>query len=160
GSQEQFLVSAFAQPEVVSKLELLYTRTYEQLKGVTAKASQDMSRILAEGVAHGKHTKQIDSALTQNIDSLNKTRARTIARTELMNAHTEAALDGYEELGVDELELEVELLTAGDERVCSRCQALAGTIYTVKEARGLIPVHPNCRCVFLPITRRKLGEKK
>jgi SPP1 gp7 family putative phage head morphogenesis protein len=45
----------------------------------------------------------------------------------------------------------VELVTAGDLRVCPMCQGLNGKVYTIKEARGLIPVHPQCRCAWVPV---------
>lgn len=49
--------------------------------------------------------------------------------------------------------VELSFTTAGDERVCPDCQALSEVdngkgagIYTIEQARGLIPVHYNCRC--------------
>jgi hypothetical protein len=45
----------------------------------------------------------------------------------------------------------VEVLTAGDDDVCPICEAIAeNNPYTIAEARGLIPAHPNCRCAFVP----------
>lgn len=46
----------------------------------------------------------------------------------------------------------VEVLTAGDDLVCEECEDIAsGGPYTLDEARGLIPAHPNCRCSFVPV---------
>lgn len=45
----------------------------------------------------------------------------------------------------------VEVLTAGDDDVCPECEDIADSgPYTVSEARGLIPAHPQCRCAFIP----------
>ena len=45
----------------------------------------------------------------------------------------------------------VNVLTAGDERVCIICQDISEEgPYTLDEAQGLIPAHPNCRCAFVP----------
>lgn len=46
----------------------------------------------------------------------------------------------------------VEVLTAGDDLVCPICEDIAAdNPYTIQEARGLIPAHPNCRCAFVPL---------
>jgi len=34
--------------------------------------------------------------------------------------------------------------------VCSECSDLEGNVYTIKEAHGMIPLHPNCRCAWKP----------
>jgi len=52
--------------------------------------------------------------------------------------------------------LMAEWQTAGDERVCPLCEPLDGTVMTIEEARGLIPRHPNCRCMWVPAN---VGEK-
>lgn len=44
--------------------------------------------------------------------------------------------------------LAAEFTTQGDDKVCPECELLAGEEYTVDEARGVIPVHPNCRCTW------------
>lgn len=46
---------------------------------------------------------------------------------------------------------EVDVLTAGDVKVCKICQGIADNgPYEIAEARGLIPAHINCRCGFTP----------
>jgi len=46
----------------------------------------------------------------------------------------------------------VNVLTAGDDKVCPRCEDIADSgPYTIDEARGLIPAHPSCRCAFDPV---------
>lgn len=48
------------------------------------------------------------------------------------------------------LEGEVDVVTADDDRVCDVCDGIsAGGPYTIKQARSLIPAHPNCRCVIV-----------
>jgi hypothetical protein len=41
-------------------------------------------------------------------------------------------------------------VTMGDDDVCPTCEDLEGNVYLIAEARGLIPVHPFCRCAFVP----------
>jgi hypothetical protein len=45
----------------------------------------------------------------------------------------------------------VNVLTAGDDLVCFRCQdASEEGPYSLAEAQGLLPLHPNCRCAWVP----------
>ena len=53
--------------------------------------------------------------------------------------------------------VEAEFQTAGDDRVCPQCAALNGEIYKVEDARGVIPVHPRCRCNWLPVVGDRPG---
>jgi len=150
GSREQFLRTAFAQPEMMSKLQLLGSRSFEQLKGITASMSQQLSTHLINGLMYGASPLQIAREMRKSIGSLSRTRARMIARTEIIHAHAEGQLDSFQMLGVDELGLMAEWSTAGDALVCEECGAREGETFTVEEARGTIPLHPNCRCCWIP----------
>lgn len=146
GQKAQFLQSAFGRPERVDKLKLLYTRSFKNLDGVTGQMAGQMSRIFADGIAHGEGPAQIARKLKNNIKDMTRSRALLLARTETIHAHAEGQLDAFEDLGIDDLGVDVEFSTSGDDGVCPRCEALNGQRYTVAEARGVIPVHPNCRC--------------
>jgi hypothetical protein len=44
----------------------------------------------------------------------------------------------------------LDVVTAGDDRVCDVCDGISSDgPYTINTARGLIPAHPNCRCLFV-----------
>lgn len=144
GSKEQFLKSVFGQPEMLSKVKLLATRAFEDLRGVSATMATKMNRILANGLVQGRNPKQIAREMVKQIDGLSKGRALTIARTEVVHAHAEGQLDSFEELGVEEVGILAEWLTAGDDRVCPLCEEMEGQLLTISEARGLLPRHPNC----------------
>jgi hypothetical protein len=144
GRRSQFLESAFAQGERLSKIEFLYTRSFEELKGITAAMSQQVSRILASGIAEGKGPRVIAREMSKAITGITRQRALALARTEIIAAHAEGQLDAFQELKVDAVGLMAEWSTAGDDLVCERCFPLEGAIMTIKEARGLIPRHPNC----------------
>jgi hypothetical protein len=46
---------------------------------------------------------------------------------------------------------EVEVVTAGDDKVCPICQGISEDgPYEIDRARSLIPAHPHCRCAFVP----------
>ena len=160
GSQTEFLRSSFAAPETVSKLEFLYTRAFTELEGITHAMDQQMSRILANGLANGHGAIKIARNLRDNVDKMTNTRALVLARTEVIAAHAEGQLDAFERLGVKEVGIRAEWSTAGDDLVCPLCSELEGVVMTIKEARGLIPRHPNCRCAWIPAldSRKEKGQ--
>jgi SPP1 gp7 family putative phage head morphogenesis protein len=152
GSKEQFLKSAFRQPERLSKARLLATRTFEELEDVTSTMANKMGRILSRGILEGRSPRELARQMTQEIDTLTRTRALTIARTEIIHAHAEGSLDAMEDLGVSEVGADVEWSTTEDDKVCPLCESLQGAVFSIEDARGLIPRHPNCRCSWIPVT--------
>jgi SPP1 gp7 family putative phage head morphogenesis protein len=150
GSKMQFLSEAFAAPETMAKIQMLYTRSYDELKGFTSQMAQDTSRIVAGGISNGNAPVKIAKELTKQIDTLTKKRALTIARTEVIRAHAEGQLDSFDRMNVKEVGVEAEFSTANDGAVCAICSSIEGEIMSVSEARGLIPVHPSCRCSWVP----------
>ncbi len=138
GTKEQWLRSAFLQPEMMSKVEMLATRAFEGMKGITASMSTQMSRILADGVSNGWGPMKVARQMTQAMESLSRGRALAIARTEIIHAHAEGQLDGYKALGIEEVDAEVEFSTAGDILVCFPAWTLVDT------ARGKVPIQHVC----------------
>jgi len=149
GDREQFLRQAFAQPETRSKVELLAGRAFDDLEGVTDSMSLVMSRTLTDAVVQGMGPMEAANAMVAQVD-IGFSRASTIARTELIRAHAEGQLNGLEDMGVGEVGVEVEWATADDDAVCPKCAELEGSTFSITEARGMIPLHPNCRCAFIP----------
>ncbi len=150
GGKEQFLKQSFMQPEKLSKIQLIYTRAYNELEGFTKVMDTQISRILANGLANGKGPASIAREIAEKVSNMTKTRALTIARTEIIYAHAEGQLDTFTDLGIKEVNAEVEWSTAGDGIVCEECASMEGKVYKVSEAHGLIPLHPNCRCAWIP----------
>lgn len=136
-------------PVHVPRLEVLFTRNFTELEGITAAMDQAITRILADGLSRGDGPRTIASALTKQID-ISRNRARLMARTEVIRAHAEGTLTELERQGIFEVRADVEFRTAGDIRVCPSCLLLEGRTFTTREARGIIPVHPRCRCRWLP----------
>jgi SPP1 gp7 family putative phage head morphogenesis protein len=150
GGKAAFLQQAFSTGTATKKLEVLYTRSFDQLKGVTDQMASQMSRTLAESLANGDGAIAAANKLAATVDGLSRKRAQVIANTELMYAHSEGQLDSFEQLGIEDLDILAEWTTAHDSKVCPLCRPLEGTIYKTKEAHGLIPRHPNCRCTWIP----------
>lgn len=149
-SPENFLASSFALPVSTTQVKLLYLRTLSDLKGVTADMETQLVRILARAFVDGTGPMQVAREMSEEVRELTRSRAFTIARTEIIRAHAEGQLDALAKMGIEQVTVFAEWSTAGDEQVCPKCQKKEGSIYTVAEARGLIPLHPNCRCCFLP----------
>jgi hypothetical protein len=118
GSKRQFIESTFSRPERISKLQFLYTRSFEELQGITSVMSQQLSRTLANGIAEGKSARVIARELRKTVEGITKQRALALARTEIIAAHAEGQLDALEDLGVEQVTPLAEYSTAGDDLVC------------------------------------------
>jgi SPP1 gp7 family putative phage head morphogenesis protein len=139
-----WIANAFNRPIHADRLGLIYTRVFRELKGITEAMDQRISRSLAQGIAEGRGAREIARQLAEDVSNVGITRAKVLARTEVIGAHAEATLNSFEEAGVDGVEVESEFATARDSRVCPQCRGLEGRRFTLQEARGVIPVHPNC----------------
>lgn len=75
-------------------------------------------------------------------------RPLAIARTEATRAAAGGALYHYEDAKVEN----VRFLSAQGARTCTDCSEMNGQVYQVESAYGIIPVHPLCRCTWIPVT--------
>lgn len=142
---------AFNQPLHADRAGLIYSRVFTDLKGVTAAMNTQMSRVLSLGIAEGRNPRDIARELAGRVDAIGITRARLIARTEVIRAHNEAKLNEFERVeGMTGDEVKVRWVTARDERVRATHRERHGKIYTRAEARQLIG-EPNCRCTLVPV---------
>jgi len=158
GSKASFLRDAFASDVSIDRLKILYTMNTNELKGITNAMSKEMNRLLAEGIGNGLNPREVARNITQSMPRITRKRALTIARTEIVRAHGEGQLNSYERLGIESVTVMAEWKTAGDDRVCPLCNPLEGVVMTMKEARGLIPRHPNCRCAYVPANVGESGK--
>jgi hypothetical protein len=159
---------SMANPLYLDRIGLEYMCVLADLKGVTDQMASLMSRVLAEGFINGDSPSLIASKLIAVIngegigdlgltDSLGRfipagLRAEMIARTEIIRAHHLATIQEYRNWAVFGVMVKAELVTAGDEKVCSKCLELEqGGPYSLDEAETMIPVHPFCRCCVVPI---------
>lgn len=146
-----WLDTAFNRPIHADRAGLVYTRAFSDLEGISDAIGSRMAGILSQGMIDGRGPLDIARQMSNDIKSFGVARARRIARTEVINAHAEATLNTYEEAGMAGVQVMSEFATAGDNKVCSKCAALEGNTYTIKQAHGIIPLHPNCRCAWLPV---------
>jgi hypothetical protein len=97
----------------------------------------------------GINPRDIGIQLNKLVDGY-KNRGTAIARTEVVRAFNEGALDGYENMGVPAIGVMVEWTTSGlghtalgNPSPCKKCAPLSGLVLKIEEARGLLPRHPN-----------------
>ena len=151
GRREEFLRSSFSRPVSKERVKLLAARTFNDLSGVSDAMATQMQRTLVDGFIKGESPFEIARALNHDVDNIGIKRAKTIARTEIVRAHNEGQLDGLEALDVESVGVAVEWAVSGigitgrgNPSPCDLCAPLAKTVFTIKEARGLLPRHPNC----------------
>lgn len=148
--EQRWIDGAFMRPIHADRLGIAYSRVFTQLQGITEAMDQQISLVLAESLAEGVGPAETARRINNRVDKIGVTRARILAQTETINAHAEASLNAYQEAGVEGVEAEAEFATAGDDRVCPECASLEGRVYPLAKARGVIPVHPRCRCAWIP----------
>lgn len=88
-----------------------------------------------------------------------------IARAEIVRAYADGQLESAIILRVSRVRIRTELNTTKDTGTisCKKCLKEAkGKVYNPEYAKGLIPIHPGCRCAFIPVTRKlnKTTSKK
>ena len=166
-----------SQPIHIEMIGLMFIRAFNEFKGVTDDMALMISKVLAQALIDGDNPMTVAQKLVAVIngkgadrlgiyDTLGryipgKRRAEIIARTEIIRAYHKAAMREYISWRADGVYVKAEFITAGDDRVCSICESIegGGKIYTLEEAENLIPVHPQCRCIVLPVfVKENKGE--
>jgi len=158
------LETGFYSPRHADRLGLLYTRCFNDLKGITDAMDGQVSRVLAEGIAKGQNPRKLAKMLNRTIsgpsgdlgitDILGRyipaeRRAKMLARTEIIRAHHQAQVNEYREAGIADVKVIAEWMTAGYD-VCPICADMEGRTYNLDQIEGMIPAHPNCRCTIVP----------
>lgn len=142
---DEDLQAVFNRPIHQNTVELLYTRNFEALQGITNELSKQIGRELSNGLTQGWGADKMARALTDRVDSIGKTRATTLARTETLHSHNQASLRRYEGYDVEK----VDIL---GHNPCDICEPIvAGGPYPIDNIpRGGPPFHPNCKGSVAP----------
>ena len=178
-NSEVSLRLAFNQPIHADRVGVIYTRAYEDLKSVADVMNARIRRSIADGlttglargISEGKSPEVIARELMKDVahhvDVIGRTRARMIARTEVMRAHHVANINEYRRA---DAAMEVEVMaewSIADLTACTACQEMAARdnghgkgVYTLDEIEGLIPYHPQCRCVAVPHIVRQTANTR
>jgi hypothetical protein len=136
---------------VTEKVHLLAVRLENELRGATAAMAQKVAREVSEGLANGWSARAVAVNIGKAIDSIGEARSLLIAQTELTRAHAEAQLDAMEAMGEGEVSVQAEWLTRAG--ACELCAPMSGVILPIEKARGMIPRHPRCRCIYTAVEK-------
>lgn len=134
------------------------------IQGEIARFRDQLVSIVGEGATRGWGPKRLEKQIQQALrgakdpNGLNQRlgieqRAALIARSELANAYAQGSLARARERG----DSYVRVLASNDERVCPTCASRNGRIYPVD--RIVLPWHPRCRCVAVPVPDEAVQEK-
>jgi HK97 family phage portal protein len=130
-------------------LDWIRARSLALAKMVNGTSKDDIRRLLAAGFEAGESIDQLTARIKEYYAGAKKGRAEMVARTETIAASNEGALERYGRDGIEE----VEFFAALDERTCEECMDYHGNVMPISEGHELIPVHPNCRCCYLPVVK-------
>ena len=128
-------------------LEWIAARSLTLAKMVNGTTKEELRRVLAAGFEAGDSTAKIARDIKQYYTNGFERRATLVARTEVIAASNEGAIQGYEKEGI----AKAEFYAALDERICEECGALHGQEYPITQCSGVIPVHTQCRCTWVPL---------
>ena len=128
-------------------LKWLQNRIEWAAKEVGDETEQLLRQILIDGYSQGQPIATIARRITQIPGFADKTRAMRIARTEIISAQSQGALEGYKESGRVK---KVQFYAAMDKRTCGYCMNYHEQIFNLSDEIP-IPLHPNCRCTWLPV---------
>jgi len=159
------IAASMSTPFHMDRVGALYSRTFQELKGITSQMDTQISRVLTKGIIDGENPTQLAKLLTKTIsgpvgdlgikDTLERfipaeRRAMMLARTEVIRAHHMGNIGEMKNWAVEGVKVRAEWVTAGY-RTCTACEALEGQTFTLDEIEGKIPLHPQCRCCAIPV---------
>lgn len=112
------------------------------------KLKNSLEKTLTQGIIRGESPEVIARKIAKETNvELNA--ARRLVVTESAAMSTRASMEGYEELGVEEIEFSAAL----DERTCPECGDMDGKHFPTKDGQiglNMPPLHPHCRCTTIP----------
>jgi len=137
GDDEMPLVEAvFNLPAPRRALQEVYTRSYDNLQSIGADAADPVRQTLLTGLENGWGPDRMAARLGKELQTIQRTQAEVLARTETVNAYTEATIARYRRAGVGAVQ-HGEWSDSGDARVCPICESLDGReipLSTINEA--------------------------
>jgi SPP1 gp7 family putative phage head morphogenesis protein len=156
-------------PVHLNRVAQMFLRNYENLKGITSDMGKQLSTALSEGFINGLWPRDIAKNLVELIEKgkmsdiaikdkigrtiSTKNRASLLARTECIAAHVNGAVEECLRMGYEKGQIFAEYIAGYDDRVCDECARLHMEVFTLEEIRNMIPMHPQCRCTFVPIVK-------
>lgn len=170
------LVEGSFDPYTETIQNFLKNNSLKVAKGVNAETEKQIRATLAQGVRENETVQELSARIMQVFGTASTYRAYMIAQTESAMAENYADVQAWTQTGVV---IAKEWYTARDENVCGFCHDMDKKVIPLDEAffeKGDItefidgkgnahamtldyrtigepPLHPNCRCVLLPILK-------
>lgn len=116
----------------------------DYLSDISSKNRDKIISILKNGLRMGESIRDISKKINDVVDD--RQRADLIARTEVVRISNEGNLQRMLDKGTRNVEF---VSAPEDGRLCEECKKRDHKIYTIKESQGVLPLHPNCRCLFV-----------
>jgi SPP1 gp7 family putative phage head morphogenesis protein len=114
--------------------------------GFGDEAANKAAKALITGITLGDNPRTIAPLVEDALD-ISRSRALTIARTEMLRAYRQANLETFK--ANSDVVQQARWTCDLSPRTCAACLAMDGTLHDLDEDIGF---HPNCRCVLTPIT--------
>lgn len=138
-------------PPHARAMELIFTRDFDQLKGITEAMSQQISYVISEGILQGENPNDMAKRITDRVEKIGITRAKLLARTEVINAFNLARInnvDAYSDFLGEEVVFR--WISGVDARVRQTHRERNNKFYSKEKVTPLIG-DPNCRCTITEI---------
>ena len=137
-------------------LDFLLREQEIYFKNLTSDQSKAATRIVSKALKQGTSVEDTSKELQSTIKTLTKSRANTIARSEIVKAHNVGQVETMKSLGV----VKYHYFTANDSKVAKICKKHQGprsrpntyeldNAGTPKHPLPVINSHPNCRCAIV-----------
>jgi hypothetical protein len=150
GARQEFVDGVLRDSDNRERFDALRKRSGDEVANHRDSVVEKVERSISDAVVQDKSPQQAWREITTVIDR-ERDSATTTVHDEVVRGHAEGQVAGFEEAGVTELFPLMEWTIhpeASKSGVCPRCRALKGTVWTVSDARGKIPLHRNCRCTW------------
>lgn len=155
-----------AQPDDV------YARFYHnELEGIADATVQQVSRAISTGLINRENGRALYRRVTAVTTKILEPRLYALGHQLIVQQHNLGLLMQLRAAGETQVGVipesrqrlpkrdgfsdqeEVNVITAGDEDVCDDCNDYAeGGPYEIDDVESVLPMHPNCRCAWVPTT--------
>ncbi len=128
------------------------------MRSVMRHVSDKLESVFRREIRRKTSKGSILSQLKFELQKIRNVRGDAVGDVNIVGAQAEGQLDAMEHLKVKYVTAKVEFTTVkpNDGKVCPICRKLNGKVFTIKKARGVIPVHVRCRCSWIVRSSNKV----
>jgi len=154
--KEQFVKTGDQSLHSKKTIKNLVTEAAATLKNIAANMVGAIIKTITGGLLRKKPIQEIAAEVQEDVQKF-KQYAISETTEYAAKTHAESQLDAYADLGHGYVTAIIE--TARDDRVCKKCAHLDGVELPIEQAKGLLPIHPRCRCIWTPVKSNPLVSK-